>query len=286
MKFGPSLDKFVKWFFVCGLSCYPSFAEFLTRKTKKRSFMRYIPTGGLFALIATIGGCAFLATISCGPDIYILISFIFGPILTILVSLMQMVFLSPHFSGICSQINAFERLSRKKFVIDSGAFRRHFIRRACLIFIVLILPILLWLYGRKNHILLEFAVAALRPLMFLTFIHAYFYINILDHLLQCFARHLDMRASTAMVTINVETIINGHNGWADQLRIEINEWKLLHFKLWQISKNINKLFGWTIVAIFLQNFLFAINYMYLVFLALPASSLVFQAQGKLTRMRL
>lgn len=287
MEFGRSLDKFIRWFYMCGLSCYPSFTGFLTKKTKKNRLLQYIPTGALIAssIIISVGTYIHLTIYRPTCKAHFMISYLSAPAITVLFCAIQAIFLPQIFARTCSQISTFERWSRKKFLIEPEAFRRHFCRRACFLLIASIMPFWPWMFRGWNHLLMTSVIIALRAIVYMVFVHAFFYVEILDYLLQCFVRYVDVQATTVGLRTNVK-IVRSPNCLAQQIKIEINHWKLLHFKLWQISKSINHLFGWTILAIFLHNFLFAINYMYFAFLKTPVASLRFQILGKLTTTRL
>lgn len=282
MEFGRSLDKFIRWFYICGLSCYPSFAGFLSRKTKKNRWMRYIPTGSLIALsiITSVGTYIYLTINRPACKAYFMISYITAPTITVLFCALQVFFLSPSFARISSQINTFERWSRKMFLIEPVAFRRNFCRRACFLLIASIMPFWPWMFRGRTHMLLTSTIIALRAFVFLIYVHAFFYIEILDYLLQCFVRYVDVRSTTVGVRTNVKTICSP-NRLAQKLKTEIYHWKLLHFKLWQIAKSINQLFGWTILAILLHNFLFTISYMYFALLKTHKTVSTYQILGKL-----
>lgn len=225
--------------------------------------MYFIPTVGLLALVISIGSFAyvvvpmyvdgyFLTYITC---MYTLI-----PMLAVLVCTIPTIFLSRYFAKICSQIDSFERLSQKKFSIDPKAFRRNFLRRVYIILITFIVPVLftsfVWDIERGITMI---PILSMRVLVTIVLMHSFFYIDLLDHLLQRFVRHTEIRAASTESPINVQTInICGLS--AHDVLVEISQYKLLHFHLWKISRNINKLFGWTNVAILLHNFLITIVY--------------------------
>lgn len=290
MMFGRGLNKFIKLFYICGLSCYPSFDGFLTGWTKKDRVVRYIPIGGLIllAVITSIRAYVHLLAISrpnYRANKYTILGYVSAPIVTMLIYAIQVIFLSPYFARICLQINNFERMSQKMFLIDPMEFRRHFMRRACIMLIAVALTILPWVLRGWSHMVMTFGTMTLRVFVFLAFIHAYFYVDILDYLLKCFVRHVDIQASAVGVPTNVQKI-NIRNRAALDLKAKITQWKLLHFELWEISESINNLFGWTTVAIFLHNFLFTINYMYIMFLRIPSEFFAADVMRKHRKTRL
>lgn len=280
MNIGRGLNPFIRCFYICGLSCYPSFDEFLTRRTKNNSFRKYIPTAVLLAItvITSIATFAFrhVRDSVSEPSVNTIFINISTLIMTVLICTIQMVYLSPFFAEICSQICIIERLSWRKFSFDLNAFRSHFMRRACVTLISFILPISIKVYLNplsRDDICVTTGLAILRALMFMALLQAFFYVDLLDHMLQCFVSHVSLRAATATTAI-VQTV-NFHSPAAKQLKAEILHFKLLHFNLWEISEKINHLFGWTIVAVFLQHFIYAVYNVYFGY----SLSVVQQAQG-------
>lgn len=263
MEFGRSIDPFIKWFFICGLNCYPSFDGFLFVNSRKNRFVYFIPTVGLLALVIAIGCFAFFVVpmYVAGEFLtYMLCVYTLIPVLAVLVCTIPIIFLSRYSAKICSQINSFERLSQKKFSIDPKAFRRRFMRRVHIILITFIMPTLftLFVYDIPRRITMV-SILSMRVLVTMASMHSFFYIDLLDYLLQRFVRHTEIRAASTESPANVQTInICGLS--AHEVLVEISQYKLLHFHLWKLSRNINKLFGWTNVAIILHNFLITIVY--------------------------
>lgn len=278
MRFGRGLDPFIKWFYVCGLSCYPSFDAFLTVKSKNKTFMKLFPTGALivFTVVTAIATC--VCKFLNDPDNKHGANTLFVNTLTLMVTTtlcaIQMVFLSPYFDEICSQISNIERLCWRKFSFDLNAFRRHFSQRAFITLASFILPVVIKLYAKPmtwDNFFVTIGLATLRAFMFLILLQVYFYVDLLDHMLQCFAEHIETRASTAS-TATVQTV-NFHSPAAKQLKAEILHFKLLHFNMWEISEMINHLFGWTIVIIFLQHFIYSIYNVYFAYFIITQPSL-------------
>lgn len=260
MEFGRELDPIIRWFYISGLSCYPSFDVYRSGRVKRRRFVHYIPTVALIALMISLGSIVYLGTPT--EFFYILSTEVLFPIITVLICAISTITLSPYFGKIYSQLNAFEHLSRKKFLLDPKAFRRHFLRRCCIILTTLILPYIVALSNIDNNTTgrVTLAVAmTVKALVFLALMHTLFYIDLLDYLQQCFVRHVGLRAATTELPTNVQ-IIEIRSRPAHQLKALIFEYKLLHFRLWRLSKNINKLFGWANVATLLHNFCFTILY--------------------------
>lgn len=180
-------------------------------------------------------------------------------ILTVAVCVTQMVLSSPLFAHICSQISVIERLSCRKLTCDPTAFHRRFMRRAYIILIVFATPVLITVFTKpltSENIVFVAGLGMLRAIACLALLQAFFYVDLLDYMLQSFVRHVDMRASSAS-SVAVQTVDFRFHA-AKRLTVEIFHFKILHFNLWEISERINDLIGWTILAIFLRYFTFAI----------------------------
>lgn len=270
MKFGQEIDHFIRWFYVCGLSSYPSFDDFSTRNCNSKRVMNYITTGGLFVLsaIITINNCMCMLLTNYSPfSKHGKIAVVFNTLslfLTVFICTIQIVFLSRYFAEICSRICTIERLAWRNFSFDFMGFRRHFLRRVCIVVIAFVVPVIITLFTKPfkwNNVIVTIGLATQRAFVLLILLHVFFYVNLLNHLLRVFVRHVDKQASDTRTTATVRTI-NIHLPAAKQFRDEIHYFKLLHFNLWEISRKINNLFGWTIVAIFLQYFMFTIYNLY------------------------
>lgn len=265
MRFGRGLDSFIRWFYFSGLSCYPSFDEYLVAKTKNKRFVKYVPTGVLVLLtiITSINNCSGKNLPSYNPvdksGLVVVFVNTLSQLVTVIVCVIQMVLLSPCFAEICSQISVIERLSWRKLTCNSKVFERRFMRHAYIVLVSFATPILFTLYAKPltfENFLVTTGLSILRAIVFLALLQAFFYVDLLDHMLQSFVRHVDMRAKTAS-SAAVQTV-NFRSPATKQLTAEIFHFKVLHFNLWEISESINDLFGWTIVVIFLQHFSYAI----------------------------
>lgn len=259
MQFERGLDKFIKLFYICGLSCYPSFDEYLTVKTKKERFVQYFPS------VALIGLIIILLTTICMYNFLsndlVIRRYMIHMILMLLILFLcaiQTIRQWRNFAKICMHMRIIESLSWGKFYCVSNAFKRHFMRRV----FVMLIPFLTAYVARiskKQMPSLPYVViiAILDGLILLVLLHAFFYVDLLDHMLESFVRHVDTRASTATAVVE-KKMNNFHSPAAYQLTAELFHFKLLHFHLWEISETINQLFGWTIIIIFLRYFFYSI----------------------------
>lgn len=270
MNIRQGLDPFIRCFYVCGLSCYPSFGEFLTTKTRNKQLIKYIPTVTLFTItVATsITTCIYKyvqdLSVEWGHSTFFINTSTL--IFTVLVCVIQTAFLPRYFAAICWQLSIIERISWRTIRFDMIAFRRHFMRRVVITLISFAIPIVLKMY-LKPWTLSSFSVtiglAILRALMFMILLQAFFYVDLLDHMLQCFVHHVSLRAATATTT--VARTVTFRSPAAKQLKADILHFKVLHFNLWEISEKINNLFGWTIFMIFLQHLIYASYNVYMAY---------------------
>lgn len=273
MEFGRVIDPFVKTFFICGLSCYPSFDEFLVDKIKGNRYTNYIPTVGLVLLIiiASISNCIDLHEKETTVIINILINTT-GESIIVFVTAMQ-IFVEPSsFSDIYSRIDYIERLMQRKLSWDPTVFKRRFMRNIHIIFILYVVPNAYTFYSQNIALSILIAQAVLRAIVFMALLQAFFYVDLLGHMLHCFTRHVEQRAADA--TPGHRQSITYRSRGAKQLIDELFKFKLLHFNLWEISEKVNQLFGWTVSVIFMQYFLTAImnvHYAYRMLMIQPLS---------------
>lgn len=266
MEFGRGLDTIIGWFYICGLSCYPSFCGFLTRESKRKHLLHYIPSIGLIALITSMGCFVYLNVEVDGPHAdSIIYLYVMAPMFTVLICTIQMIFLSRYFGKIWLQINIFEQLSREQFSIDPRELRRQFMRRVYIILLSFLFATVAGIIRNCNNMFVAVNLLIMRAVVFLVIVHALFYIDLLDYLLQCFTRHVNVRAEATELPINVRTVDFCNRFSAHELKTEILQYKLLHFHLWKLSCYTNRLFGWTNVTTILYYFACLIFYVYSIF---------------------
>lgn len=135
-----------------------------------------------------------------------------------------------------------------------------FQRRIYQLIILIIVPVIGTLILRKTLITTETILAFNDILLTFYFLSAFAQVHIIVHveLLKFFlaltiqwlqARLSDFSATSLYQRSNLLKTqqLNGYT--------EILHLKLIHFKLWEISININQIFGWSLGAIFLRNFI-------------------------------
>lgn len=269
MQFEKVLNKFVKFFYFCGLSCYPSFDAFSITITKQNRLVRCIPSTALILLIAISStaslACQYLKESKSGKSVF---NFVFIYSITLTVTLLpcafQMIFLHSNFATIYSHISTIGRLTWGKYCSVTSDFQRHFMRRVYIIVAVFLIKLLISMVTRKFSLEVSITITSLnilRALTILVLFHAAFYIDLLNHMLECFVRHIESRTTNVTSAIAM-TVSKLHCSAAYRLTGEILHFKLIHFHLWEISEKINLLFGWTICITFLQYFVLAIYNVY------------------------
>lgn len=283
MPFGKSVNRIISFFYICGLSCYPSYDGFLAEENTENRLQRYTPTIGLIVLTTVTSITAittrFLKDQHAKTLIHVLGHSIVFPVvllLTLLPCAIQMVFSWPSLATIWSHISIIERTWWEKISDVSKALRRHFMRRVYVMVIVFLVKILMSLFEKEFSLLSIFIVLCLnvlRALIFIVLTHAFFYIDLLDHLMHCFVRQIDARAATPTAVEITWKMKNSRTSVAQQLRADLMHYKSLHFRLWHISEKINDVFGGMICLIFLQYFVFSVYSVYKVYAAMLAPEL-------------
>lgn len=267
MKFERVLDQFIRWFYICGLSCYPHFHGFSFGTSKNKRLAYSIPTGVMVALTLIISASLLIdliwyfntfSTLTIANNIFQMLI----PTITVIVFAIQLVFLSPPFGEICSLIRIAEHTSMQRINFDSIAFKRQFIRKVSVIAFAFITPYLSVLCFSSRYRFL--GNMALKAIVLMIWIQAFFYIEVLDHMLKCFIRHIEKKTTDTAMTTNVETII-ADNSEAVQLKFQILQFQRVHFHLWSISQKINELFGSIIFIIVLQCFVWAVFIAFIIF---------------------
>lgn len=271
MEFEQTRHQFIRWFYFLGMSCYPRFDGFPLEKTTNRErFMRYIPTGGLIALNLITSISFFMYKLINNPNIlsdrniFIIFINILAPMLTVIVCAIRMAFLGPQFAELWSLMNIIERLSWHRILFDSRTFKRRIFRKVSVIAFFFVLPIIYTVLFHGWFQISYVGTVILKLLVLLVLMQPFFYIELFDYMLECFARHINEQATNA-----AESTILGSPS-AHRLKIKMTQFKLVHFHLWSISQKINELFGWTIIAIVLYYFMYlilsvtlALEYLYL-----------------------
>lgn len=285
MKFSRELDPFLRVFYVCGMSCYPSADAFSIRKSRNRRFVRYIPSVGFVAVSAMLAVIAYVYRNSDNPNsncrlnLGIIFTKVTVAMITVITCATRSIFRSEDFAEIWSHIGAIERLAWRQLTYDSKEFKRFFLRKCVLTVLVFMFP-RPFSFCFRDRLLLLFSLDAIKAFVLLILIQPLFYIDLLDYMLKCFVRHIDAQATNAVMIATVEAITI-HDLTLHQLKICIGQYKQVHLHLWSISQKINQLFGWIIVVVLMQYFVSAISNMAWVFKLLFVKTSMTESTRKL-----
>lgn len=268
MQFGRSLDKFLKLFYICGLSCYPCFDAFLAAKTKKTRLMRFVPTAFLSALIVIIAIMIFLFIYHRNiPASSFIVLYSMSLLFTLSACAIQMVCFWPNFAEMCMHISIVEHLSWGNFQGVSSDFQRQFMRKVYIFSATYFLAItfsFLAISFTVVNVLFNVALVVLRVLIMMVLIQAFFYIDLLGYMQQYNVQHIDLPSATVLAA---KKAIDSRfrSPVIYQLMAEILHLKLLHYHLWEVSQKINRVFGWAICIILMRNFIFAVMNIYFLY---------------------
>lgn len=188
-----------------------------------------------------------MAAVSIGLLLVILLS-------TVLVAVSQAIFLAPYHADLFAQIILIERLAQQKLKIDTKAIRRKFQRRLFII-IIYILPFTYSFIAKSpswNNLLVIGSIFIMRIFSLIPLFHILFYIDLFDHMFRSFIRYVDFFVLT--VRKKTDFCIRDVN----QIIYELIYYKQLHFTLWEMSQIINKLFGWVVIILYTQYFVYTI----------------------------
>lgn len=249
------IDQYTKWFHILGQSYLPFHGNDCLCVCGLYRVLRYMPcvivlsvtfflTVSKIMIILVANKYSYAGTATVVFDI---ISYV----LPVFISVPRSLLHSSNLTILLEQIDSFEKLSRKGFTFDLPAFHRNYRRQLSINFAVHILPILI------RSIILRtffFVSALLRALAFLPACYVLFYANLFNLLLRSFAQYVESQANTNSTVLGNDTGAR----YVTLLRSELHYYKIIYFKLWRIAETINTVFGWTLVAIFIQNFFMAL----------------------------
>lgn len=172
---------------------------------------------------------------------------------------------SSDFDLLYMQINSIEQLARTRITWNLTDLRTYMSR---LMFIVLAAHSLS--YAEKftkgqmtlNAMAMMYSVLIMRIFTMFTYFHILFYLQLLKYTLNLLVEYIEERITTKSIT-NVLMIAPCNADNNNMLtKSDFHMIKLIHFKLWEFAQTINRIFGWIMLVILIQYFLFAV---YIVF---------------------
>lgn len=268
MSFASALGDFPKSFFFLGQSAVSPFATQHTT-ISARNLLKYIPTGVI--LVLAISAAALLCSYATSFWEYTILSnsskianiqlgvLLTFDLLTVFIVAGQSFFLPSQYSNLHAQIIVIEQLSCKKFALDLNGLRRILIRQMCIISTAFSLPYIAISFTKQithNNLIIMGCDSTLATLSLITYFHALFYIQLLNHMLQSFVKYVEFRATT-FPTMNITTI-NSRESKFTFIKLELYYFKLMHFNLCEYAQTINHIFGWILFIYFLNHSLYTV----------------------------
>lgn len=147
-----------------------------------------------------------------------------------------------------------------KLNISLDLFKRKYLQKACIIYIFYFLTVLIKMYvdSRKISRSVQLCTLFMNGLKILTSIHVLFYIELFN---------IFLRLMHQQIFIDDDRFTDGFSFFNERKFAEsLRHCKYVHFKLWEISRLINKCFGWILIMICLVNFIDASYAAFWVFL--------------------
>lgn len=276
MSFARVFGDFPKWFHLLGQSSSPP-SDRIPTSSEHNALQRvytnqwkYVPSGVLilFAICVSSFVCIlskFFTNYTLKDSYSAVLVAQLGFLLTtfsliVLLAAGQTFFISSRFEQLYAQIDVIEQLASKKTAWDLIGLRRYLISRLGLVSIGFLIPYIITLSSKPmtlNNLALLGCVFILRFLSLITFFHAIFSIELLNHMLQSLVRYVESRISAAMTT-NTIVIKSRRRGDANPIKFEMYYFKLLHFNMWEMAQTINRLFGWVLLLFLMQFSLFIV----------------------------
>lgn len=268
MSFASAFGHFPKWFHFLGQSTFsPSATQITTLSAKNLS--KYIPTGVLLILAisaaillckyaTSFGEYTLLSSFSKIANIQLAVLLTFD-LLTVFIVAGQAIFQPSHYSNLYAQIIVIEQLSSKKFTLDLNGLRRVLIRRMGIICGAFSLPYIAISFTKQithDNLMIMACDCTLATLSLITYFHALFYIQLLNHMLKSFVKYVEFRATT-FPTMNITTI-NCRESKVTLIKLELYYFKLMHFNLCEYAQTINQIFGWILFIYLLDHSLYTV----------------------------
>lgn len=270
MKLVQFISGYTKLFYMLGQSSYTYYdgISIMNGNHKLRyKIWNYVPSVVLLAVttILTMVTYIFMADFSLYNTLsYPVIAMNASTqLLTVIVSVCQSIFLSPYFAELFSQIRVVDQLEFRKFSIDLPAFRSALLKRFILTCTSYLLALTLTFIVKPltwDNAVVFMCLFLLRSFTVLVVYHMLFYINLFDSIICAFVQYVKRQATTTTTT--TITMIHFQDGDVQNLLSEFHFIRFMHLHISEISQTINNLFGWSLVVICLQYFLYAVYCVY------------------------
>lgn len=269
MKLVQFLSGYVKWFHIMGQSSYSYSDGFVVaNRDSQYRILNYAPSVVLLIVTTLLTSVTYILMIDYStynrlgyPVVAMNAS---TQLLTMAVAVGQSIFHSSYFVELLSQIRVVDQMEQQKLVIDLPSFRRSLLKRFILTCTSYLFALLLTFIIKPvtlGNAVVFMCLFLLRSFTVLILFHMLFYIDLFDCIIRAYVQYVDKQA-TAITTAAAVPLLNIRDGDIRNLMSEFSFIKFMHLHLWEISQTINNLFGWPLVVICLQYFLYAIYCVY------------------------
>lgn len=256
------LLRYTRIFNLLGESCVVSSDIHSQYSTLKR-LIRYIPT--LISLFLTVFLTIsdiilelqhFKTSAKISNAIY---GIFFGSIIsTKFVGISEILILEKFLPQLFRQFNELRYMTKSKYKLNNHDFQSEFLREAAIIlgtwFITFTLNAFITHELHESDFAINFYVSSVVLMNRVTMCHVHFYMVLFKNFFDIFIDYVQQKASTIKIKSTYD------------LKIELLFLKVIHFKLYEISRTMNTIFGWIFVAIFIQGFVDFIYQIYWIFL--------------------
>lgn len=263
MKDRPKVDfescfiRYSRIFNILGESCVASLKSLSILKRQYSSCISLFITIFSTIMVVVFEWWNFKSTPRLTNAIY---AIFFGSIIsTKLIGITKMWTLSSNLPNLFTQFKDLNAMTESKW--DLRNFQECFHRENAIVFGVWLITCALnasIYYDHSLHTLATFCVALVVLINRITMCHVRFYVELLNDFIDFFICYTKRKIAKtkSMHDIRMEFII----------------FKIIHFKLYEISKTVNAIFGWILVSIFAHEFFDLVYQIYWIFLLLDCSN--------------
>lgn len=275
MDYEAFAHRFLYLFYLIGFSaCNPCAAHTIPIETWKTRLIQFVPT--FFYLALTITLCIVSEYEQSHSSYFVettntIVAFmlIFSECILNFTVIGQTIWFRRHFQRMCRKYIIFEKYIhvRLNHSVEFMSFQSSF----CRVVGLQLLPFLVTLIVRKT--LLSFTVNLMleNMLMMSKFLAIVVNLHIIIHvkLLNFFYAFAVDWLKTQVTLFSAPRAINAYDSMASITysgRNKMHQMKFIHFKLWDISRSINRIFGWSMAAIIFRNWVEAAYSVYWIYL--------------------
>lgn len=172
----------------------------------------------------------------------------------------QLLFFHDHFLAVFARFRQFESTTKSKFEMSFIDFQIKYASQVSVMFVLWFITLVVMVFVRPSTNL-YLALLVILLLTRVTECHILFYVNLLKKCISEFLEYVRRSANN-----------NTRNKTETEISVELYFVKRMHFKLWETAEAVNKAFGWSSVALFLQHFIDILQHQYWIFLGVEANS--------------